>query len=75
LKLVSWIGFEPSAPQAQISKLPDRSEQNVIRFPSGAYRGAESDFEEEINIVGAAALPFASGCSARQMFVSTKSCV
>jgi hypothetical protein len=36
-KEVNWIGLEPSALQAQISKLPERSEIKAMLLPSWEY--------------------------------------
>src|SRR5215813_4581228 len=74
LKFVTWIGFEPFASEVQISKAPDRSDLNVIRFPSDEYCGAESYFEDEINIVAASVLPFVPVSSSRQIFESRNCC-
>ena len=39
---VSCIGFEPSAAHTYSSKLPDRSEANTMRCPSGEKEGSFS---------------------------------
>jgi hypothetical protein len=36
-KEVNWTGFEPSALQVQISRLPERSDTKAMLLPSGEY--------------------------------------
>lgn|SRR6266480_3751189 len=52
----SWPQFEPSLAQAQISNLPERTDSNANFRPSGEY-WANSSCVEEMNLVGALALP------------------
>ena len=68
-KEVSWIGFEPSLSQIQISKLPERLDRKAILRPSGEMSWSICSRVEEISLVGGPFGPVQSGPTVRQTFV------
>jgi hypothetical protein len=63
-KEVNCIGAEPSELHLQISKAPERAEENAIHLPSGENCGPTSPQVEEIN--------WASGFNLLGPFISTR---
>ena len=70
---VTCMRFDPSLSHSQISGVPDRSERNAIRLPSGEYAGWLSNRVDEMNWAGAEGFPSGPRKSTRQILVSDAS--
>src|SRR4051812_19081486 len=66
---VTCIGLSPLTSEAQISKLPERFEENAIRLPSGEGCGFISSRVDALNCLGGPVI-FGPCTIARQIFWS-----